>query len=303
MAWDSVTNATTYRIRWTGQTEATQTTLTRTVTGLTAGTPYVVQVRAEATGYASSAYTTITFFTYGTVAGLTVSPKMRPPSAADCIAGVFTVDWFRIDGLTVTGYEYAVDPANPSSITADGTITQPATGDPSVTLTGRAEETDYAVYVRSATSAGTYGIWVPAVCRLPKLAPTPYTYLGGTEVNADDWNTNIRDFINFLAGRDTEASAIVIEDTLDLEARAGTDAYLQVPEVGTTKRTGSPVLGDTILDATGKHLLIYAVTQINGLAEWHDARGGSVDITYETLKANGDVGTGEDQFAQGNHTH
>lgn len=166
-----------YRAVGAGEwTEILQSSLDRTLTGLTPGTQYEFQVRARNSVDYGDYQDTSQLFTTTTTTPAAPSRPGTAPGTTSC-----AVFWVTpaANGSTITGYE--VQRSLTSTFGSPTTVTVGLVN--STTLTGLAADTQYYVRVR-ATTSGSPGAWSPSASFTTNVNPIPYPVIrfwNGTE--------------------------------------------------------------------------------------------------------------------------
>ena len=114
----------------------------------------------------------------------------------------------------------------------------------------------------------------------------------GEILTAANENTYVSDILDDLAGRN---GVIELEDSVTIASGSAGDRYLRVPS-GATNQRPPHAAGRLRFNTT------LSLPEISDGNSWKQT-GDQPILTYETLNAANDVGTGSQQVARGNHTH
>ena len=183
-SWTAVTNAATYRIQWSttsgsfsNSNETTTSGVTYNLTGLSSGTTYYVQVRAEASGYTTGAWSS--------EASGSTTPEVPSGITTTVTVDSIAVNWDAVTGASSYDLRWRLD-NNAGSVTDVANIT-----DTTYTISSLASNTAYQVRLRATANSldSAWSAWLDVTTTSVDVAaaPTGLTLTPGEESIALTW--------------------------------------------------------------------------------------------------------------------
>ena len=170
---------------WSAWTQAPVTSTSRTITGLTNGTSYDVELAAENISGRSAAVK------------VTATPALPAPSApsgltATAAAGSIALSWTNPNNTTITGYQYRQRPSYDSDWQCWTNIWNTGADTTAQTLTKLAGSTAHRIQIRAVNAAGAgtaseVTATTPAASGTAPAAPTGLTATGANRSIALNW--------------------------------------------------------------------------------------------------------------------